>query len=63
MKGQFEPFEKVVPEYSYTAERRPSGLVGRLGESELHVIRDMIKLPDHVQLSSSHLTGVLVHLK
>ena len=31
--------------HSYTAGRRPSGLVGRLKESKLHVIRDVIELP------------------
>ena len=42
---------------------RSSGLVGWLRESELHVIRDMIKLLDHVQLSGSHLRGVSIHLR
>ena len=58
VKGQSEPLEKVVTVHGYIAGRRLSGLVRRLGESELHLIRDMIKLPEHVQLSSSHLRGV-----
>ena len=54
-----EPLEEVVLVCSYTAGSRSSGLV----ESELHVIRDMIKLPEHVQLSGSHLRGVPIHLR
>ena len=58
-----EPLEKIVSVYSYTVGRRSSRLVGRLGELELHIIKDMIKHPEHVQLSGSHFKGVPIHLK
>ena len=63
MEGQSEPLDEIIQVNGYTARRRPSGLIGRLRETELHVIKDIVKFPDHVQLSGSHLGGMSIHLK
>ena len=38
-------------------------MVGRPRELKLHVVRDMIKFPEQVQLSDNYFGGVFIHLE
>ena len=63
MEGQSEPLDKIISVNGYAVGRWSGRLIGRLGETELHIIKYIIKLPDDVQLQGSYLRRVSVHLK
>ena len=46
VKRHPKPLEKIVPVYGHVARRRSTRLVGWPWKPKLHIIKDMIKLPE-----------------